>query len=135
MKDCIFCQIVTGDAPSYKIYEDEHTFAFLSIHPNNPGHTLVIPKNHYENIYELPEKDLTYVMNTTKKLSIAIKKALNADGINIAQNNDKAAGQVIFHSHTHIIPRFETDGYKHWGHKDYNKGEAEVVIEKIKAHI
>ena len=135
MSDDIFLKIIAGELPAHKVYEDEYTYAFLDTTPNNPGHTLVVPKERYKDIYEIPEEALSHVMNTVKKVAIAVKKATNADGINIAMNNEPAAGQLVFHAHIHVIPRFKDDGYKHWGKKDYKEGEAEKVAESIRAEI
>ncbi len=132
MESCIFCKIITGELPSTKVYEDENLYAFLAIPPVNIGHTLVIPKKHFENIYNTPEKILCEMMSLIKKLSISMKNNLKVDGINIAMNNEKTAGQVIFHTHLHIIPRFEDDGFTHWhGKRPYNEGEMEDVSTKI----
>jgi len=135
MNDDLFLKIVKGEIPSHKIYEDEYTFAFLDIAPNNHGHTLVIPKERFKDIYDIPEETLCRVMNAVKKVSVAVKKATNADGINIAMNNEPAAGQIVLHAHIHVIPRFKDDGYKHWGKKEYKEGEAEKVAEKIRAEL
>lgn len=132
MKDCLFCKIITGEIPSQKVYEDDATLAFLDIHPVNIGHTLVVPKAHHANLYETPDEVLAQMMAVVKKLSIAVKDALHADGINIEMNNDSVAGQIIFHSHIHIVPRFPGDGFKHWhGARGYNDGEAIEVAQKI----
>lgn len=130
--DCLFCKIIRGEIPSAKVYEDEHSFAFLDIKPINPGHVLLIPKKHSLNLYEMPDETLRELAPTIKKLSIAIKKAVNADGINIGMNNDPAAGQLVFHSHIHIIPRFVGDGHEHWHGAPYQEGEISEVAEKIK---
>lgn len=135
MNNCIFCKIAKGDIPSHKIYEDEHVFAFLDIKPNNPGHTLVIPKEHFENIYTIPDEEFARVSLGAKKIALAIKNSLDADGINLSMNNEEAAGQVIFHAHLHVIPRYKTDGFKHFPKKSYKDGEAEVVLEKIKKEL
>lgn len=136
MNDCLFCKIITGEIPSTKVYEDETVLAFLDIHPVNIGHTLVIPKTHYTSLYETPDEILAHIIAVAKKLSIAIKGALTADGINIEMNNDAPAGQVIFHTHIHIIPRFSGDGFTHWhGARGYNKGEADEVALKITANL
>jgi len=135
MDDDLFVKIAKGEIPSHKIYEDEHTFAFLDRSPNNPGHTLVIPKERYKDIYEIPEDVLSHVMNTVKKVSIAVKKAVGADGINIGMNNEGAAGQVVFHAHIHVIPRFKDDGLKPWSKKEYKEGEADDVALKIRAEL
>lgn len=132
MTDCLFCKIIAGEIPSTKVYEDNTVLAFLDIHPVNIGHTLVIPKAHHANLYETPDALLAHMMTIVKKLSIAIKSALNADGINIEMNNDSIAGQIIFHTHIHIIPRFSSDGFVHWrGARGYNEGEITEVGEKI----
>lgn len=134
--DCLFCNIISGTIPCTKVYEDDTVLAFLDINPVNIGHTLVIPKAHHMNVYETPDETLAHVMTIVKKLSISIKKALNADGINIEMNNDPVAGQIIFHTHIHIIPRFSGDGFTHWhGARGYNDGEAEEVSTKIKMHL
>ncbi|MBI5077855.1 MAG: HIT family protein [Candidatus Yonathbacteria bacterium] len=132
MTDCLFCKIIAGEIPSTKVYEDDTIFAFLDIHPVNIGHTLVVPKAHFANIYETPDQTLAHMMSVIKKLSVAIKGALSADGINIEMNNDPIAGQIIFHTHLHIVPRFSGDGFTHWrGSRDYHKGEDIEVAQKI----
>lgn len=121
----IFEKIIAGKIPAHKIYENQKTFAFLDADPVNPGHTLVVPKEPYENIYEISEEAFLSVMKTVRRLAPKIKQAVEADGINIHNNNDPAAGQKVFHYHIHIIPRFEGDGYKHWqGEENYHQGEA-----------
>lgn len=136
MTDCLFCKIIAGEIPSTKIYEDDTVLAFLDIRPVNIGHTLVIPKVHHTNLYETPDEDLSHMIAVVKKLSIAIKSALNADGVNIEMNNDPVAGQIIFHTHIHIIPRFQGDGFTHWhGARGYNEGETDTVSTKIKMHL
>lgn len=132
MTDCLFCKIVAGEIPCTKVYEDDTVFAFLDIRPVNIGHTLIVPKAHHANLYETEDAALAHIMVVTKKLAIAIKKALNADGINIEMNNDPVAGQIIFHTHIHIIPRFEGDGFTHWhSPRGYHEGEADEVKQKI----
>lgn len=132
MEDCIFCKIVAGKIPSDKVYEDVDTLAFLDIKPNNPGHTLVIPKKHSENIYNIDDRSLAATMRTVQRMAIALKKATAAEGINIAMNNEKVAGQIIFHPHFHVIPRFAEDGYRHWPKQDYKEGEAAEIAQKIR---
>ncbi len=131
MNDCLFCNIATGIIPSEKIYEDEDTFAFLDIHPINRGHTLVIPRAHYPNIYEVPDDIFAKVMHTVRLLAPKIKQAVSADGINIGINNDKAAGQLVPHIHAHIIPRFDDDGHAHWHGSPYQEGEIKTIREII----
>lgn len=135
-KDCLFCKIIRGEIPSAKIYEDEHSFAFLDINPVNPGHTLLVPKRHFTNLYETSDEILKELAPTIKKLAIAVKKAVSADGINIGMNNDSAAGQLIFHAHFHIIPRRAEDGFKHWRSKRaYKDDEMNMLAKKIKASL
>jgi len=127
----LFEKIIESEIPCNKIYEDEYTFAFLDISPNVKGHTLVIPKKPYKNIYELPETEAGQLINSVKKISISLKKVLDADGINIVMNNDAPAGQEIYHAHIHIMPRFEGDeGY--YGVKyEYKESEAEKICEEV----
>lgn len=133
---CLFCKIIAGEIPSTKVYEDNTVLAFLDIHPVNIGHTLVIPKAHHTNLYETTDNDLAHMMTVVKKLSIAIKSSLCADGINIEMNNDPIAGQIIFHTHLHIIPRFKGDGFTHWrGVREYNEGEIDEIGSIIKKHL
>ena len=106
-ESCIFCKIVRKQAPVSIIYEDETVMAFLDIRPLNEGHTLVVPKKHYVDIFDTPEYQLNKVHTTAKIVSIAVKKTTNADGISVIQQNGKAAGQDIFHFHVHVVPRFE----------------------------
>lgn len=133
MESCIFCNIVAKKIPSFTVYEDEDTLAFLDIQPNNPGHTLVIPKVHSENLYDMSDHALAMTVRTAQKVARAVKLAMSADGINLAMNNESAAGQVIFHPHFHVIPRFKEDGYRHWPQKMYKEGEAEEIAEKIRS--
>lgn len=104
MEDCIFCKIIKGEVPSYKVYEDDFVYAFLDINPSSPGHTLVIPKKHSENIFDIGKDDLERVIMVSKKISQKMKD-LGFDGINIYNNNGKDSGQIVFHFHMHIVPR------------------------------
>jgi len=107
--DCIFCKIAQGDIPSHKIYEDEHVLAFLDITQGTKGHTLVIPKKHVRNIYELDEETIINVFKVVPKIANALKKSFSPIGLNIINNNDKPL-QSVFHFHIHLIPRYENDG-------------------------
>ncbi len=130
--NCLFCKIIKGEIPSIKVYENDDVFSFLDIHPVNPGHTLVIPKNHFANIHDTPEEKFGTLMIGAKKIATAVKEGLRADGINIGMNNEPAAGQLVFHAHIHVIPRFASDGFQHWkGRKNYKDGEAEETAQKI----
>ena len=106
---CLFCRIIRGELPSHRVYEDDWVFAFLDIHPVGLGHTLIVPKQHFENIHDIPVDVLGYIHQVAKKISEAQIKALNPAGISIAQNNGAAAGQIIFHFHTHVIPKNSPD--------------------------
>ena len=111
MNDCIFCKIIKGEIPSFKIYEDEQTYAFLDISKDCYGHTLVIPKQHYSDIFEIPEKALSSTIKTTKLICNHYKE-LGFEGANIINNNSECAEQTIKHLHFHIIPRKVNDGLK-----------------------
>jgi len=131
MTDCIFCKIIKGEIPCSKIYEDDKILSFLSTMPTSKGHTLVIPKEHYEEVTDLPDDLLKELMIAAKKISKAVMDGTKADGFNIGINTKEAAGQVVMHAHLHIIPRFKDDGLKPWPTGEYEEGEAEEIIEKI----
>ncbi len=134
--DCIFCRIIKGELPSYKVYEDNSVIAFLDIFPIHSGHVLVVPKKHSVDIFDTPESELQSVMAAAKKIAPAVMKATKADGINIGMNNKPAAGQVVMHTHLHIIPRFKDDGLKTWPQRPYNNdAEKAHVMERIKASL
>ena len=107
--ECIFCAIVEGKIPSAKVYEDDHVFAFMDIAPANPGHLLIIPKQHYRNIFDMPADVGSKIMEVAVPLANAIKDALKPDGLNLFQSNEPAAFQTVFHFHLHLIPRWEED--------------------------
>jgi histidine triad (HIT) family protein len=104
LPECIFCQIVQKKASANIVYEDEHVIAFLSNHPVNPGHTLIVPKKHYINIYDIPELEVGHLFQVARQVAIAVRDALPAEGIRVVQNNGVLAGQVVFHLHVHVIP-------------------------------
>lgn len=107
--DCIFCKILEGEIPSYKVYEDDDVLAFLDITQGTKGHTLVIPKTHVKNVYELSEEQAEKIFKVVPKIARALKEAFNPIGLNIVNNNDKPL-QSVFHFHMHLIPRYEDDG-------------------------
>ena len=119
--------------PADIVFENEHTIAIIDIKPTNPGHVLVIPKVAYENVYEMPEDLWVESMKVVKKLAPVVKRAVGADGINIIMNNDSAAGQIVFHAHVHIVPRFENDGFKQWHGKPYQDEEGKEIAGKIRS--
>ena len=133
MSDCIFCKIVAGEIPSSRVYEDDTTLAFMDIGPVQPGHTLLIPKTHYDRLTDLPEEVAADLARLLPRLSRAVVKAADADGFNIFQTNGACAGQVVPHVHIHIIPRHDGDGYSfHWKAGRYAEGEMERWQQKIK---
>ncbi len=110
--DCIFCKIANGEIPSNTVYEDEEFRAILDLSPANEGHTLIIPKEHYDDALSAEDKAVGRIFETAAKVARGIKKALNCDGINIVQNNGEAAGQTVQHLHVHIIPRYSSEKEK-----------------------
>lgn len=110
--NCIFCKIVQGEIPAAKVYEDEHVLAFMDISQVTKGHTLVIPKVHQEDIFELDEEVASHLFSVIPKIANSIKKQFKPLGLNIVNNNGEAAGQTVFHYHIHLIPRYgEGDGF------------------------
>ena len=110
--ECIFCAIIEGRAPAEAVFEDDDTLAFMDINPANPGHTLVIPKRHVRNVYDLDDETAAAVMRTSVRVANAVRAALQPDGMNLVQSNERAGGQEIFHFHVHIIPRWYGDGLR-----------------------
>ncbi len=135
MSTCIFCKIIAGEIPSYKVYEDENVLAFLDITPVNAGHTLVVPKTHYENLLDLPEDLAQKLIAVIKKIAPAILKGASAEGFNLGLNNGSVAGQLVPHFHWHIMPRFANDNFELWRGRKYEAGEAEEVLMKIKENL
>lgn len=133
----IFDQIIRRDIPAEIVYEDDQTLAFLDINPNNPGSTLVIPKKHARNIFDVEPETLAAVMETARKIAVALRAAVDADGINLIMNNEETAAQAVFHLHVHVIPRFEGDGrwFASWPHNGYAEGQRAEVAEKIRARL
>ena len=103
---CPFCSIASGKIPASIVYEDDHVVAFMDLNPISVGHTLVIPREHWENIYEIPEDALANLFSVVKRVCVAVKKTVDADGIKIIQLNGRAAEQVVMHFHVHVIPAF-----------------------------
>lgn len=136
MSDCVFCKIIKGEIKQDKIYEDNHTIAILDINPAQPrgGHTLVIPKKHYELLSDIPEAEVKHLMSTILKISKALMKF--GEGLNIIQNNKRIAGQYVPHVHFHMVPRFSNDGItisERWSAYKYKDNEMGKVAEKIKS--
>jgi histidine triad (HIT) family protein len=135
MQDCLFCKIIAKEIPSEVVYEDDSVFCFLDIHPVNPGHVLVVPKSHFENLEDLPDGFDVKLMSAIKKMTLIIKRSLGYEATNLMLNNGVAAGQVIPHVHFHVIPRKAGDGYEQWHGKDYGDGQAAEIAGKIRAAI
>ncbi len=130
--DCLFCKIVAGEIPSYKIFEDADFIGIVDIQPVNLGHALLIPKKHVINLLDMPADLLAKLGTHLQTLSQAVKEVVQADGVNVIMNNERAAGQLIFHQHSHIIPRFKDDGLEPWHNKvKPTLEELEEVRQKI----
>ncbi len=110
MRDCIFCEIAAGRAAAERLLETERVLAFLDVAPVNYGHALVIPKDHYENFLDLPDELWQEMGQVARRVAQALRKGLYAQGFNLGMNNFEAAGQVVFHAHLHVIPRYASDG-------------------------
>jgi histidine triad (HIT) family protein len=132
--NCIFCKIVAGTIPCFKLYEDGATFAFLDINPVNAGHALVIPKSHAANLFESADTDLAAVMATVRRVATAVEKTVTPHGVNLLQANGPGAAQSVFHFHMHIIPRVQGDDLKmNWGLKPGDKAALAALAETIRA--
>jgi len=136
MKDdnCIFCKIANGEIPSKTLYEDEQFRVILDLGPATKGHALILPKNHYKNLYELPDETAAGVMKLAKKMATRMTERLGADGFNLVQNNNEVAGQTVFHFHMHLIPRYNGDG-QHilWKPTEPMQDELEEIKNQITA--
>jgi histidine triad (HIT) family protein len=132
MNECLFCKIIKGEIESTKVYENDKVIAFMDLFPVNKGHTLIIHKKHSDTIFETTPEMIKDIAEVIPKIAVSVKEATKCDGISISQNNEKAAGQVIFHVHFHIIPRFENDGFQTWQSGKYEEGEKELFGTKIR---
>ena len=134
--DCIFCKMAAGQVPIVKIYEDDAVLAFLDIGPVSDGHTLVIPKQHFEKLHDCPAELLGRVSSRLGKIAGAVAAAMNSDGYNLLCNNGRAAGQLIEHVHFHIIPRNAGDGvFGHGPSYKYEGGKAAAIADKIRRNL
>ena len=134
MKDenCIFCKIGSGDIPSYKLYEDEDFKVFLDLSPTSYGHALIIPKEHYKNLFELDDTIASKALVLAKKVGAAMMNTLHCDGLNVLQNNGEAAGQTMFHIHIHLIPRYKEDDTKIiFAENSLTEDDAKKIIDLI----
>ncbi|HRP91627.1 MAG: HIT family protein [Ignavibacteriaceae bacterium] len=133
--DCIFCDIASKISEAEIIFENEKVIAFLDINPVNYGHTLVIPKKHFDNFLTMPNDELAELTKLTQYIAGSVKRALKADGFNIISNNGSSAGQSVFHFHYHIIPRYENDFIMRPRTIEYKENEITLYSEKIKESI
>ena len=127
MRECIFCAIAEGRAPASVVYEDEQTVAFMDTHPAARGHTLVIPRRHFRNVYDIDPKAAAAVTRTTVRVAKAVRAALQPDGMNIFQSNERAAFQSVFHYHVHIVPRWMGDNLLTPPHAKQGVSRAELA--------
>lgn len=134
MKDtnCIFCKIANGEIPSRTLYEDEDFRVILDLGPASKGHALILPKEHYANLYELPDKTAGEVMKLARKMAVQMTERLGCEGFNLVQNNGELAGQTVFHFHMHLIPRYQDDGQKiGWKPQEVSPEELEETRKQI----
>ena len=133
---CIFCKIILGQIPCSRVYEDDSVLAFLDINPIAKGHTLVVPKGHYPTLLDLPPSEGEALLRALRLVAKAVREQTGAGGFNCIQNNFGPAGQMVFHSHWHIIPRFENDGLPDWPGGKYNdSAEMQQMAQAVSARI
>jgi histidine triad (HIT) family protein len=134
--DCVFCKMVAGQIPVIKIYEDEVVLSFLDIGPISDGHTLVIPKQHFETLHACPSELLGQVCSRLSRIAGAVAAGMNSEGYNVLCNNGRVAGQVVGHLHFHIIPRNASDGlFNRWPSYKYQQGRAEAIVAGIRKNL
>ena len=132
-KDCLFCKIAAGEIPSATLYEDEDFRVILDLGPASKGHALILPKEHYRNLYDIDEDVAAKAMVLAKKMAVKMKDALGCDGFNIVQNNEETAGQTVFHFHMHMIPRYKGDNVGLGWHTGELTDEVKnEILEKMK---
>jgi histidine triad (HIT) family protein len=136
VSSCVFCKIAAGEIPVIKIYEDEVVLSFLDNGPISDGHTLVIPKQHFETLHDCPSELLGQVGSQLGKIAEAVVAGMNSEGYNVLCNNGRAAGQLVGHLHFHIIPRHTGDGlFNRWPSYKYQEGEAEAIAAGIRKNL
>jgi histidine triad (HIT) family protein len=135
MTDCIFCKIIKGELPSERVYEDKDCVAFLTIGPVNKGHTLVVPRKHVVNLFDMDDALVKKLFIVVKKLIHPVTNAFNADGANVSINNNEASGQIVMHAHVHIIPRYKSDRLSAWPHQTYADGEMKECGGRIRKRL
>jgi histidine triad (HIT) family protein len=135
MEKTLFEKIALKEIDAEIVYENDHTLAFLDISPSTPGHTLVISKKPYRNLLKTPDDELAHIAATIKKVANTLIDTLGAQGINVIFNNESAAGQDVFHTHAHVIPRYGNDGLRGWPKIEYKEGEMREIAEKLRKSI
>ncbi|MBP5615120.1 MAG: HIT domain-containing protein [Alphaproteobacteria bacterium] len=130
--DCIFCKICAHEAFARIVYQDDVVSCFLPKEIEVYGHLLIVPNQHYETIFEIPEKELTHIMTVAKRISLSLKKSINATGVNILHASGKSAQQSVPHFHIHIFPRFDNDGLDTWPKIEKQQYDADEILKKIK---
>ena len=133
MRDCVFCKIIAGSAPAERVHEDELSVSFMDLFPASRGHLLVVPKRHFSDILGADEASLVRVIVNSRRLALALRRALSPDGIGVHQLNGAAAGQTIFHYHMHLIPRRTGDPITFHGRRMAEPGELAEVAAQIAA--
>ena len=134
--DCVFCKIIAGDIPCFKLHEDDDTLAFMDINPASEGHALVIPKEHSADVHGISDAAISSTVVTAKKIASAIEKTLNPGGLNLVQCNGPAAAQSVLHFHMHVLPRKEGDELKlNWGLQPGDMYAIGKLAERIRAHL
>ena len=133
--DCIFCKIIAGDIPSYKVYENEHVLAFFDILPISPGHTIVAPKSHEADVEALSDEEFSAMAMAVKKIGKAMIDGLGVKGYSVFLDNKSAANQHVPHAHFHVVPRAEGDGLERWPQSGYGEGEAEHCLKQVTEHL
>lgn len=133
--ECIFCNIVERKAKAEIVFEDDNIVAFLDIQPVNYGHTLLVPKKHYDNFLTVPSDQLSKLTIATQYIAGAVKRSVNADGFNVITNNSNSAGQSVYHFHFHVIPRFDEDFNFKPRLKNYSSGGMKEYAEKIRSAV
>lgn len=133
--DCVFCRIIKGEIPAHRLFEDDLTLAILDINPANSGHALILPKIHHNCLVETDDNDLCALILVAKEVAKAVIKVVGTDAFNIIINNGAVAGQVIPHTHIHVIPRFPGDGHEHWKKKDVPAERMKEIAEAARKNI
>ena len=134
--ECVFCKIVAGELPCFKLHEDQATLAFMDINPFNDGHALVIAKGHHVTLFETPDEALAAVASVVKKVARAVEKTLSPAGLNVLQANGAAAGQSVFHYHVHVLPRRDDDEAKiNWGPRPGDVARIEELAGRIRHNL